>query len=292
MKNYFACFTFLLFINACLPNAVVAGVSSKYITTAAFYQEVDSAKSKQDTLPKNTKVIDSVVLRNYVSKKIIDSIDVKKAALYPFNSLQQALKASVSGVFVQEPNGEPGTSEQWMLIRGISRPFFTQGDVALAQPAIFVNGIPLMQDNTFSSQIQKYDFSPLGSATNLLSTIDLDNVASIHVVKGLEAAAIYGPRAANGAILITTKNAHEGKREISFSSAYGFVDKDMVTTTNGVDESNFRKIFYDKFASAEEKANIPGFLSDASNENYYGASNWTDLYYKRAPIYSINGSIT
>ena len=292
MKNYFACFTFLLFINACLPEAVVASVSLKNITIAAPYQEVDSAKSKKDKPNENTKVIDSVVLRNYVSKKIIDSINVKKAALYPFNSLQQALKASVSGVFVQEPNGEPGTSEQGMLIRGISRPFLTKSDVALAQPAIFINGIPLMQDNTFSDKIQKYDFSPLGSATNLLSTIDLDNVASIHVVKGLDAAAIYGPRAANGAILITTKNAHEGKREISFNSSYGFVAKDMITTTNGVDESNFRKIFYDKFATAQERANVPGFLSDVSNENYYGASNWTDLYYKRAPIYTINGSIT
>ena len=106
MKNYFACFTFLLFINVCLPEAVKANVT---IVAGVFFQEVDSAKSKQVTLPKNTKVIDSVVLRNYVSKKIVDSVDVKKIALYPFNSLQQALKATASGVFVQEPSGEPGT---------------------------------------------------------------------------------------------------------------------------------------------------------------------------------------
>lgn len=282
-KNYFVCFAVLFFIGMSFSRAAM--MPKNLVNT--LLQETDTIKKQSDTA-----VIDSVVLRNYVSKKIIDSVDVGKIALYPFNSLQQALKATVGGVFVQETSGEPGTSEQGMLIRGLSRPFFTKEDIAMSQPAVYVNGIPLMPDNTFVYNIQKYDYTPLGAATNLLSTIDLDNIASIHVVKGVAAAALYGPRAANGAILITTKNAHEGKREISVNSQYGFVAKNAVTTINGLDEIKFRNIFYDKYASAEDKANMPAFLVDNTNENYYGPSNWTDLYYKNAPIYTINGSIT
>ncbi len=260
-----------------------------------YHQQVpikELKKGDTDTLPKNNKVIDSVVLRNYVSNRIVDSIELNKIAVYPFNSLHQALKSTISGLYVQETNGEPGSSEQGILIRGINRPFLSKEDIALAQPAVFINGIPLMPENTYVYNIQQYDYNPLGSATNMLSTIDLDNVASIHIVKGVAAAAIYGPRAANGAILITTKNAHEGKREISLNSYFGYVTKDKVVPTNGVDENQFRAIFYDKYANDEEKASRPAFLTDVTNDSYFGRSNWTDLYYQNAPIHTVNGSIT
>lgn len=282
MMKYLLCFS-LLYIGHNAGNDVYA--------TNTYYHVNSFRVGLNDTLPEG-KVIDSVILRNYVSKRIVDSVDIRKIALYPFNSLQQALKASMSGLFIQETSGEPGTSEQGMLIRGINRPFLSKEDIALAQPAVFVNGIPLMPENTFVYNIQQYDFNPLGSATNLLSGIDLDNIASIHVVKGVAAAAIYGPRAANGAILITTKNAHEGKSEISLNSYFGYVAKDNVTTTNGVDENNFRDIFYQKYATTAEKDAKPAYLTDITNNSYFGPSNWTDLYYQNAPIHTVNGSIT
>jgi TonB-linked SusC/RagA family outer membrane protein len=260
------------------------------VSNGACFQDT----TKQDTTKKGKQPvsIDSVVLVSYVSKRNVDTIKLNNINLYPFISLQQALKSSFKGVYVQEITGEPGSADQSILLRGLSRPLLSKGNIAEAQPAIFVNGIPLIVDNPFVYTIQEYDFSPIGPATNLLSAIDLDNIQSINVISSLAALSIYGPRAANGAILITTKNAHQGSREISVNSYYGFAAKNKVTTTNGHDESVLRNIFYNRYATPEDFDKYPSYLADATNENYYGRSDWTDLYYKNSALHTINASIT
>jgi TonB-linked SusC/RagA family outer membrane protein len=255
---------------------------------SAFFQDT-TKNSLQDTVAKDSGIVE---LRRFVSIRNVDSLNVKKIGMYPFISLQQVLKGNAAGVYVQETNGEPGTTEQSMLIRGLSMPLLSRKDIYQVQPQVYVNGIPLIQDNPFMFDIQKFDYAPIGTATNLLATIDMDNIESINVVKGGAAAAIYGPRAANGAILITTKNAQAGMKQISVNSYFGMAQKDNVTTTNAQDESAFRMPFYQKFASPADMDNYPAYLRDATNENYYGPSNWTDLYNKTSPVRSVNASIT
>jgi TonB-linked SusC/RagA family outer membrane protein len=244
---------------------------------------------RQDTAEKDSLF---VKLRGFVSKKNKDTVALRPLKLAPFVSLQQGLKGNAAGVYVQETSGEPGAAAQSILIRGLSSPLLSVKDIYQAQPVVYLNGIPLISDNPFLYDIQRFDNVPIGPATNLLSTIDFDNVESINIIKGGAAAAVYGPRAANGAIFITTKNAREGLNQISFNSYYGFAQKEGVTTLNGQNENDFRKPFYAKYASAADYDRYPGYLKDVTNANYYGPSNWTDLYYKSSPVHSINGSIT
>jgi TonB-linked SusC/RagA family outer membrane protein len=286
-------FLMLLTMFTCMISLKSYGSRSNHlyaVSNGACFQDT----TKQDTTKKGKQPvsIDSVVLVSYVSKRNVDTIKLNNINLYPFISLQQALKSSSKGVYVQEITGEPGSADQSILLRGLSRPLLSKGNIAEAQPAIFVNGIPLIVDNPFVYTIQEYDFSPIGPATNLLSAIDLDNIQSINVISSLAALSIYGPRAANGAILITTKNAHQGSREISVNSYYGFAAKNKVTTTNGHDESVLRNIFYNRYATPEDFDKYPSYLADATNENYYGRSDWTDLYYKNSALHTINASIT
>lgn len=266
----------------CAVNFRSYGNESAYVNNAYF----------QDTTKKVKKPIDSVVLVSYISKRNVDTVKLSSISSYPFISLQQALKSNSKGLYVQETTGEPGSESQSIILRGLSMPLLSKGNIAAVQPAIYINGIPLIGDNPFVYNIQEYDFSPLGPATNLLSAIDLDNVQSINVISNLAALSIYGPRAANGAILITTKNAHQGNREISINSYYGYATKNKVTTTNGRDESMLRNIFYNKYATPEDFDKYPSYLADATNENYYGKSNWTDLYYKNNALHTLNASIT
>jgi TonB-linked SusC/RagA family outer membrane protein len=286
-------FLMLLTMFTCMISLKSYGSRSNHlyaVSNGACFQDT----TKQDTTKKGKQPvsIDSVVLVSYVSKRNVDTIKLNNISLYPFISLQQALKSSSKGVYVQEITGEPGSADQSILLRGLSRPLLSKGNIAEAQPAIFVNGIPLIVDNPFVYTIQEYDFSPIGPATNLLSAIDLDNIQSINVISSLAALSIYGPRAANGAILITTKNAHQGSREISVNSYYGFAAKNKVATTNGHDESVLRNIFYNRYATPEDFDKYPSYLADATNENYYGRSDWTDLYYKNSALHTINASIT
>ena len=101
-------------------------------------------------------------------------------------------KGSVPGVYVQETTGEPG-SMQNMLFRGVSTPIFSKGDVASTQPVVFLNGIPLLMNDAFVYNVKSTEVNPIGTATNILSGLNLDNVASIEVVKDAAQLAKLGP---------------------------------------------------------------------------------------------------
>ncbi|WGQ07647.1 SusC/RagA family TonB-linked outer membrane protein [Pedobacter gandavensis] len=253
---------------------------------------------RQDTVPEDSaelKRIDKAISKKISNSAILkgtkDSVNIRVAALSPNVSLQQMLKGNVAGVYVQETTGEPG-AEQSMLIRGLSAPIFSRKDVYAVQPAVYLNGIPLAQDNPFAFEIQKYDFNRIGPATNLLSFIDINDVNSIEVIKDPVALAKLGPNAANGAIWVTTKNAKSGARQISLNSYFGMVQSSKVNTVNGAYENAFRQPFYQKYATADDRANYVGYLRDSTSTDYYGPSNWNDLYFKTAPVYSLDLSLT
>lgn len=221
----------------------------------------------------------------------VDTVNIASANKRAYLTLQQLLKAGNAGVYVQEPSGEPGTIKQNVLIRGLSRPIISIEDVNKSKPLIVMNGIPLIDDQTLSYAIQNYSLQPIGAATNVNSIFNADNIESIHILKDYSTAAIFGPRAANGVIYITTKNAKAGQRKISVNSYYGYATPSNVTTINAEFEKKFRSPFYARYANEKQLAAYPAYLSDSSNVNFYGPSNWTDLYYKAKPIYDINGSL-
>lgn len=209
----------------------------------------------------------------------------------PFISVQQMVKGNLAGVYVQEPSGEPGT-EQNIFIRGISTPLLSKRELFDNQAAVYLNGIPLAQDNPFAYEIQQYDFNRIGPATNLLAAVNMDNVESIELIKDPVKLAALGPIAANGAIWITTKIAKSGNRQISINSYYGFAAKERITPVNGAYENAFRLPFYDKYGTLNDRFSYPAYLKDSSNADYYGRSNWNDLYYKNAALYNVDMSLT
>ena len=95
---------------------------------------------------------------------------------------------------------------QNMLIRGLSTPVFSKGDMSSAQPVVFLNGIPLLTNDAYVYGIKNAEVNPIGTATNILASLNMDNVASIEVVKDAARLAKLGPLAANGAILVNLIN--------------------------------------------------------------------------------------
>jgi TonB-linked SusC/RagA family outer membrane protein len=206
--------------------------------------------------------------------------------------LQGILKGNVAGVYVQQPSGEPGT-EMSMFIRGTGVPYISHKDIYDAQPTVILDGIPLTMDNPFAFNIQQYDYNRIGPSTNILSSIDPNNIASITVLKDFADAALYGPYAANGGvILIKTKAPVIGGRKISVNSYVGFVQSPHVYATNARFENNFRQPFYDRYAGQNELQNYPLYLRDSTNSAYYGPANWTDLYYQNRPVWGFDASLS
>lgn len=278
---------YVLFLSVFGIKAASANLVNKHLLVESrLFQQQDTIKkvSKSDTIGEMMKTL---VRFN----KLRDTLDIVRSKNVPNLSLQQMVKGNLAGVYVQETSGEPG-SEQSMIVQGPSGLMFAKKDMYSLQPAVYLNGVPLAQDHPFAYDVQKYDYTRIGPANNLLSQINIDNVSSIVVIKDPFELAKLGPNAANGAIYITTKNAKSGSREISLNSYYGYALQPGVSPTNGAFENNFRKPFYQKYATTANYNTYASYLRDSTNLDYFGKSNWDDRYYQTSPSYTVNLGIT
>ena len=125
-------------------------------------------------------------------------------------NVSDALKGKVAGVVITGASSDPGASSG-VIIRGFSS--MSQEN----QPLYVVDGVPLNNDSNFSDELTgSYDF---GRGSN---DINPNDVESVSVLKGASATALYGSRAANGAIIITTKSAKAGKMTVDLSTNISF----------------------------------------------------------------------
>lgn len=287
-----ACFGFML--SAYLATGLLPhGASASGIAVAI-------KQGASDTTQTDTTIREVRVHSRFGEGKVFTDIGihsmastVDETAKYPAVSLQQSLKDQVAGLYVQESTGEPGSVQQ-MFLRGTPMPIFSMRENYQSQPLVVLDGIPLIGEHPFAFDIQQYDYNRIGPATNLLANIDLSNIESVQVYKDLAAAAIYGPMAANGAIVLTTKRPG-ANRQIHFNSYFGLAERPTITTINGQYENLFRNQFYERYTAAgrySEDDTYPIYLSDSLNNAFYGPSNWTDSYYRNALAHSVNADIS
>jgi len=129
----------------------------------------------------------------------------------PTPSINEVLQGRVAGVQVQQNSGTPGSAIS-VRVRGASS--ISAGN----QPLYVIDGVPLIQG----------DFSPFGEdflggqGIDALADLNPNEIESIEVLKDASAAAIYGSRASNGVVLITTRRGRSAERpEIQFNTYYG-----------------------------------------------------------------------
>jgi iron complex outermembrane receptor protein len=125
----------------------------------------------------------------------------------------ELLQGKLAGVNVTGINGEPG-ADQTILIRGVST--LREGN----QPLFVVDGVPLDNgSNTYANRGSVgFGNSPAPSPLNFINPADIE---SIDVLKDASAAAVYGSRAANGVIIITTKKGSIDKSSVNYSNYFG-----------------------------------------------------------------------
>ena len=133
-------------------------------------------------------------------------------------NILNAIQGKVAGVTISQGSGAPGAGSS-INIRGI-KSFGSSG------PLIIVDGIPFSNDNsvtnmTPSTGSNASNNAEQGATTNRLADINPSDIESMNILKGAAASALYGSRAANGVIVITTKRGVAGKPQIDFSSSIG-----------------------------------------------------------------------
>ncbi|TVQ11282.1 MAG: TonB-dependent receptor [Balneolaceae bacterium] len=152
----------------------------------------------------------------------------------PVNTVENLLQGRMSGVFIQQNNGKLGQGIQ-MRIRGSS------SVTASNQPLYVIDGVPVVMD----------DFSISAAATNPMAQFNFNDVESIQVLKDASAAAIYGSRAANGVVLITTKEGRQGRTQFNYTYQIG-----SSSPTNKVEMMNAKEYVNYMYAAAQNTDRI------------------------------------
>jgi len=169
-------------------------------------------------LDENISQLKEVIVVGYGTQKrsdltgAVSSIGSEEIREIPTTGLDQALQGRAAGVFVTQNSGAPGGAVS-IRIRGI-------GSTLSAEPLYVIDGIPVVNDNEGTSS----NFSELdggGQNSNALNTINPNDIESIEILKDASATAIYGARAANGVVLITTKRGEAGTSSLSLETYYG-----------------------------------------------------------------------
>jgi TonB-linked SusC/RagA family outer membrane protein len=137
----------------------------------------------------------------------LSTVKGQAVAEKPVQSFEQALAGRAAGVQITIPSGVLN-SPPVFRIRG------TNSISLSSQPLIVVDGIP----------VQTGDFSSTNSAGNALANINPNDIESIDIAKDAASAAIYGSRAANGVVFITTKKGRSGKPRVSYDTYIGWTE--------------------------------------------------------------------
>lgn len=235
-------------------------------------------------LTENTVGIDDVVVIGYqevrrkntsASVVSIRSADIENT---PSPSFEDAIQGQLAGVNVQSLSGAPGTKGV-LLIRGNTNLSsnitgeMNAGGTGFSNPLYVIDGvITSLQD------FAGYD----ATNTNFLSSLNMNDIESIDILKDASAAAIYGSRGANGVVLIKTKKGKTGKPVFRFNAYWGLSSPpNLVPIELGVSERRAKMdLINDYYDYDRIGAETPIMLTDSLNPFFNNNVNYQDLFYQ------------
>ena len=209
-------------------------------------------------LKEDSKTLSEVVVVGYGTQKkanlsgSVAMVDSKELENRPIQNVSSGLQGLMPGVAITGTNGAPGQDAGKIRVRGI-------GTLNEAGPYILVDGIE----------------------TGTLSAVDPNDIESISVLKDAASAAIYGSKAANGVVLITTKRGKTGQTKISYSGYLSFQNATNMIERMGSYEyaSLLNQALEAEGMSKRFNATELQKFKDG-NDPLYPDTDWYDLAYK------------
>ena len=195
----------------------------------------------------------------------LSSVKGTAIAEKPVQSFEQALAGKAAGVQITNPNGLLNNPPVFR-IRG------TNSLSLSSYPLVVIDGVP-----TFTG-----DQGSTSAPANPLASINPSDIESVDIAKDAAATAIYGSRAANGVVFVTTKKGKQGKAKVTYDGWVGWSEETRLPKILDA----FQYTDYKNLAVANAKANNPattgGFnLTNDANGNPIN-TNWYDYVYRKA----------
>lgn len=222
-------------------------------------QEIKANDNISLNMATENETLNEVVVVGYGTQKKIDltgsvaQIGSKELTSRPVANLSAGLQGLMPGITVTGTNGAPGLDGGSIRVRGV-------GTLNNASPYILVDGVE----------------------TGNLSAIDPQDIASISVLKDAASAAIYGSKASNGVILITTKRGESGKPKVSYNGYFGL--QNVTSLVDRLSSADYAEMYNLALTSEGKSARFSDEeiqkFRDGSDPEHYPNTDWYDLAYK------------
>jgi TonB-linked SusC/RagA family outer membrane protein len=210
----------------------------------------------------------------------------------PSRSIDKSLQGMVPGLLVNNGNGQPGSGVSNFVLRGVATGGQALEGKTFANPLIVIDGIPVYQE-----PISINDRRPEGASyTNPMAQFNPSDIETISVLKDASAVSLYGSKASNGVILITTKKGRAGKPVFSFRHQTDIAQrlKDKIGTLN---QDEYLELLYESYRNsnpgitdAQIKSDLiskfPYWVNSPGDTSFYPATNWIDEMYNSASTIS------
>lgn len=223
----------------------------------ANYVLTDKLTSIKIVMTYENNSLDQVVITGYAqttTKKMTGSVGVLTQDAIknkPATSIDAMMQGEIAGVAVQSVSGQPGTQSK-IRIRG------TNNLSGNSDPLWVVDGVPLQgtSPDLTSDQIKTGGFDDIFvSGIGGINPHDIENVT---ILKDAAAAAIYGSRAANGVIVVTTKRGQQGKMRVNYSNNFSVSLSPQKSNNlmNSSEKLNWEQTLWDEFSATKYKASL------------------------------------
>jgi TonB-linked SusC/RagA family outer membrane protein len=181
----------------------------------------------------------------------ISTIGNEKIASMPVSNAAQALVGQIAGVQLKQNSGQPGVAPS-IRIRGNGS--ITSGN----SPLYVIDGFPLSDAAQFNS-------------------ISPNQIESIDILKDAASAAIYGSRAGNGVIIVTTKKGKVGKTKFTFDTSFGF--DELSKKIDVLNPEEYAEMAIE--ALTNQGKPIPEYFT---NKSMWTRTDWQDVIFRTAPV--------
>lgn len=245
--------------NFTLNNVTGKKLQVSYIGYHNQVVDINNRSNIKITMHEDNKTLGEVVVVGYGTQKkanltgAVSSVSVEDMGDRPITNSSTLLQGTASGVYALQKSGQPGADGANINIRGV-------GTLNNSDPLVLIDGFP-----------------------GNMSDVDASEIQSISVLKDAASASIYGNRAANGVILITTKKGASGKASVSYTGYYGVQEATRLPKTlNSYEYATLYNEMCQNIGQAIKYSDEELAKFKDGTDPMYPNNNYFDIYYRTA----------
>lgn len=213
----------------------------------------------------------------------------------PNRSFDKSLQGLVPGLLVTNGNGQPGGAPGNFILRGIATGGSPEGGSTVRNPLIVIDGIPVSQDPATATSSNFNNGSPY---SNPMAQLNPSDIESISVLKDAAAIALYGSKASNGVILVTTKKGKNGKTVFSFRHQTELASQ-VKNNVEMLDQEEYLALLFEAYRNsypaisdasilADLRKKFPVIVNAPGDTSFHPTPDWNKPYYRKAAVTTTN----